>query len=103
MSRRSEDFSPAEVGEEGEAVATRKNAVKQEERERLLTQAYGAATKRLRDEYRSEFNSLYEEEAAQRGVEWHPKLTAEQKAEQEFDALLAAFPYLAERVPVAGE
>lgn len=64
----------------------------------LLRQAYGAATARLRDAYRAEFNKLYAEEAAARNVEWKPRPTEEEKAEAQLAALLAAHPNLREKV-----
>jgi len=66
-------------------------------RSALLRQAYGAATTRLRESHREEFDRLYAAEATQRGVEYTPRLTAEQKAEQEFQRLLEQYPHLAEK------
>src|SRR5262245_7891697 len=85
-----------------EAVPER---TEQQERERLLNQAYGAAQSRLRGAHKDEFNGYYSEEAASRGIEWSPKLSPEQKAERDMRELLAEFPHLAEllREPSAGE
>lgn len=69
-----------------------------EKRSSLLRKAYGAATTRLREQYRTEFDALYSQEAEALGVEYTPRLTAEQKAEQQMQALLAEFPHLAEKV-----
>lgn len=71
------------------------------ERKELLRQAYGAATQKLRDAHRDEFNRLYQESAAELGVEWAPRPTAEQRAEAEFDALLEQYPHLKERTQPA--
>lgn len=68
------------------------------DRDKLLTQAYGAATARVRDNHRDEFNRFYQEEAEKRGLDWKPKLTAEQKAEQTLLDLLDEFPHLSERL-----
>lgn len=65
----------------------------------LLRKAYGTATQELRDNHRDEFNDLYAEKAAELGVEWSPRRTPEQKAEDAFDTLLRDYPHLAERVP----
>ena len=65
----------------------------------LLRQAYGAATQELREKHREEFNELYSAKASELGVEWSPRKTPEQKAEQAFDTLLRDYPHLAERVP----
>lgn len=63
---------------------------------KLLNKAYGAATAKLRDAHRDEFNRLYQAEAAELGVEWKPKLTPEQKAKNDLDAILAEYPHLAD-------
>lgn len=68
-----------------------------EERDKRLQKAYTAATQALRDVHREEFNTLYSEHAEKQGVEWSPRLTPEQKAEQEFDKLVKDFPHLLER------
>lgn len=68
-----------------------------------LRKAYSNATQELREIRRDEFNTLYAKHAKEQGVEWSPKLTAEQRAAQEFDRLLAEFPWLRDRLPdVAG-
>jgi len=68
-----------------------------EERDRRLQKAYTRATQTLREQHRDDFNELYSKFAAEQGVEWQPRLTPEQKAEQELDALLDAFPHLMTR------
>lgn len=69
-----------------------------EERKALLRQAYGTASQRLREENRDRFNELRIEAAKDLGVEWAPRPTADEKAEQEFDALIEAHPHLRERL-----
>lgn len=68
------------------------------ERDKALKKAYQAANRRLRQEHQDEFNVYYAEEAEALGYEWKPRQTAEQKAEAEFQRLLAEFPHLAEQV-----
>lgn len=68
------------------------------DRKELLRQAYGRATQVLRDEYRDRFNALYSEAAEALGVEWKPRLTEEQRAEQQFKELLTAYPHLADKI-----
>ncbi len=68
-----------------------------EERDKRLGKAYTTATQELRKAHRDEFNDLYQKYAAEAGVEWSPRLTPEQKAEQEFDRLVTEYPHLAER------
>lgn len=79
-------------------VPTVKNSPDIEEKDAKLRAAYSAATKRLREENLDRFNELRAEEAKRLGVEWSPRPTAEQKAEAELEALLAAHPNLAEKV-----
>lgn len=68
------------------------------DRANRLRKAYTNATTRLRESRREEFDALYAEEAQKLGVDYTPRPTAEQKAEQEFDALLAAYPHLANKI-----
>lgn len=71
-------------------------------RQQALNKAYGSASQELRDRHREEFNTLYSEHAKALGEEWHPRLTAEQRAAEEFDRLVAEFPFLADRLPTDG-
>ena len=75
----------------------------QEDRDRRLQKAYTRATQTLREMHRDEFNTLYSDNAREQGVEWSPRLTAEQRAEQEFDALVEAYPHLRDRAVGANE
>lgn len=70
-------------------------------RDDLLKQSYVAATKRLREDNLEQFNKYRVEEAKARGIEWTPPKTAEQKAKEEYDRLIADFPHLAQQ-PQAG-
>jgi len=70
----------------------------EDDRKALLRKAYGTASQRLRENHREEFNDLRSTAAKELGVEWAPRLTAEEKAEAEFDALLDAHPHLRERL-----
>jgi len=72
-----------------------------DDRKTKLRKAYGQATTALREAHKTEFNDLYSKHAADLGVEWSPRPDAEQKAEQEFDQLLADFPHLRERLTQA--
>jgi hypothetical protein len=69
-----------------------------QKRKRLLRKAYGQASQDLRDKFRSEFETFYSTRAGEAGIEWSPRLTPEQKAEQEFEALVEQYPYLLDRV-----
>jgi hypothetical protein len=80
------------------AAVPDENMTPQQVRDTALTAAYNAANGRLRDAHRDEFNSYYAEEAKKRGQEWEPKLTPEQKAQQQVTDLFAEFPALRERL-----
>lgn len=71
------------------------------ERAKALRKAYGNATTRLREQYRTEFDSLYAQEAQALGVDYTPRLTPEQKAMEELKDLLNRFPHLRERIAPA--
>lgn len=79
---------------------TANNAAAEAEAERgkLLRKAYGNATTELRENYKSEFQDLYTKHARALGVDYTPRPSAEEKAEQELQALLAAHPHLREKI-----
>lgn len=62
--------------------------------EQLLRESYSAAERRLRLAHPDEFNTLRAEEAKARGLEWAPKKTKEQAAQEQLDAIYADFPDL---------
>lgn len=68
-----------------------------------LRKAYGAATKRLREAHRDEFNQFMQAEAKTLGIEWSPKPTDEQKAATQLAALLADYPGLREQMGLPPE
>ena len=74
----------------------------EDEKKAALRKAYGTATQHLRDNHRDEFNKLYSAEAAALGVEWSPRQTPEEKAEQAFDTLLRDYPFLRDRLAASG-
>lgn len=65
------------------------------DRKTALRKAYTEATSALREKHQQEFNSLYEQKAKDKGVEWSPKPTAEERARQEMEGLMKAHPELA--------
>lgn len=75
----------------------------QAERASKLRKAYGSATTLLREQYRDEFEALYTQEAEALGIEYHPRPTPEQRAEQEMNDLLEKFPHLREQFNPAPE
>lgn len=73
---------------------------KEESTKKALREAYTAATQRLRDGHREQFNTLYREEAEKKGVEWKPRLSESEKAESQIRELLAKHPDLVHKVAV---
>lgn len=73
------------------------------DRNSLHRQAYGAATRRLRESHRAEFNALMQEEAKELGLDWKPKPTDAEKAAAQVAALLAAHPELREQMGLPEE
>lgn len=63
-------------------------------RDQLLSRAYSASQRDLREAHPEEFNKYMEKHTAALGIDWKPKLTEEQRAEQEFQRLLEANPWL---------
>ena len=63
--------------------------------EQKRREAYSAATARLRDSRKDEFRALVLEEAAKRGVTYEFRKTAEERAREQVQALLAQHPNLA--------
>jgi len=68
-------------------------------RQTALNKAYGLATQDLRESHRDEFNGYYSARALELGQEWHPRMTAEQRAAEEFDRLIDEYPFLRDRLP----
>lgn len=78
--------------------AAAKRDPEKDERSNLLRQAYGAATARLREAHRDEFDRYQVEEARSLGVEYKPRMNPEQKAEKQLAELLEQFPHLRDRL-----
>jgi hypothetical protein len=68
------------------------------ERDRLMSQAYGVAQKRLREAHKDEFNGYYAEECKARGIDWVPKKSKQEQALDQITGLLSAYPDLAEKL-----
>lgn len=68
------------------------------ERDRLMSQAYGVAQKRLREAHQPEFNRYYQEECKARGIDWTPRKSKEEVALDQIEELLGTFPDLAEKL-----
>jgi hypothetical protein len=70
----------------------------QSERDRLMSQAYGAAQKDLREKHRDEFNKFYQKRYAERGIEWTPRKSKAEQALDQITDLLSEYPDIAEQV-----
>lgn len=73
------------------------------DRDGLLRKAYSAAAKELRENHRDEFNQLQQKHAKELGVEWSPRLNAEERAAAQMEALFSEFPGLRERYAAQAE
>lgn len=74
--------------------------ISDEDRDKIIRASYTAAQRRLREAHHDEFIGYQIEECEQRGLDWKPRETPEQKASSEFDRLLAEFPFLRDRLPM---
>lgn len=79
-------------------VTTETPEIDNAERDRLLSQAYTAAQKRLREENKDRFNVLYGEEAKARGIDWQPRKSKEEQALATIQELLEQYPGAAEKL-----
>ena len=70
----------------------------QQERDRLMSQAYGAAQKDLREAHKKEFDSYYQKRCAERGIEWTPRKSKEEQALDQVMDLLTEYPSIAEQL-----
>lgn len=67
-------------------------------KDKAMSAARSAAAAALRAKHQDEYNELLVAEAKDRGIDWSPRPTAEQRAAEEMERLLQQFPELAERV-----
>ena len=67
------------------------------DRQKKVNQTYTMASNALREKFPNEFNMLRIAAAKSLGIKWEPKLSPEQKAEKDLDALLAEFPHLRQK------
>ena len=74
------------------------NTVDSTDRDAKLRQAYSLAAQELRTNHQKEFNDLRVKHSAALGVEWTPRPSKDERAEQELDRLLAENPALVERL-----
>ena len=63
----------------------------------LLRKAYSVASQQLREAHRAEFNDLHAAAAKELNVDWEPRLSPEERAAMQIDALLSEFPELKDR------
>lgn len=67
-------------------------------RQSALAKAQRNADKALREAHREEWNGLMKEAAKAEGIDWTPRKSAEEKAEENLKRLLDENPALAEKV-----
>lgn len=77
-------------------------AMTKADRQKALTEVYTEATKQLRERHLDEFNELRKALAAERGIDWAPRPTPEQQAQQQIEKLLADHPALAKQLGIEG-
>jgi hypothetical protein len=68
------------------------------ERDKLMSAAYTAAQKDLREAHQDEFNGYYQKECAARGIEWTPRKSKQDQALDQIVVLLQEFPDLGEKL-----
>jgi hypothetical protein len=64
------------------------------EKDRLMGQAYSAATTELRTAHKDEFNGYYQKQLASRGIDWTPKKSKQELALEQILTLLQENPEL---------
>lgn len=74
------------------------NTVDGNDRDAKLRQAYSLASQELRQTHQQEFNDLRVKHSKALGVDWTPRPTKDEKAEQELERLLAENPALVDRL-----
>ena len=70
----------------------------QQDTSTMLRKAYTAATQRVREAHRDEFNKYMAEEAKTLGIDWQPRLSTEERALVDVKAILDEHPDLAVKV-----
>lgn len=70
----------------------------QQDRDRTMSQAYGAAQKDLREAHKPEFDKYYQQRCAERGIEWTPRKSKAEQALDQITDLLTEYPDIAEAV-----
>jgi hypothetical protein len=66
--------------------------------ETLRRQAYSAATTRFRNENRPAFDKILAEEMKERGINWTPKPTEQERALRQVEDIFAAHPEIREQL-----
>lgn len=72
------------------------NGADKQDRDRLMSQAYGAAQKDLREAHKKEFDGYYQQRCAERGIEWTPRKSKQEQALDQVMDLLTEYPDIAE-------
>lgn len=72
-------------------------------RQKAIEKAKYQATATVVADNKAAWNGLVQTALAEQGIDWRPPLSAEEKAQAEFDRLLAEHPSLAQRLAIPGE
>jgi hypothetical protein len=72
----------------------------QQDRDQIIRAAYTVAGRRLREAHHEEFLKYQIAECKERGLDWSPKESPEQRATAEFDRLIEQYPHLRHRLPL---
>lgn len=65
-----------------------------EERQALINKADSRAYRALRKAHQQEFNEAKQAAAAELGLDWRPRMSAEERARKQINALLSEHPEL---------
>lgn len=79
-------------------TASTNGEVTKEDRDKLMSRAYGQAQKDLREAHQDEFNDYYQKRCAEHGIEWSPKPSKADAALNTILELLADNPTLSEKL-----
>lgn len=80
-------------------MADSKKTPEQIEDQKARSAARSAAASRLREAHRDEYDGYLVEEMRERGVDWQPQPTPEEKAKADLEKIYEQYPHLREPVP----
>lgn len=72
----------------------------EEDKRKAMTEIYTKAESMLKEAHKAEFNEMRKKLAAERGIEWSPRPTAADRAEEQVRKLISENPSLAARLGI---